>query len=277
MTRRFPLIAVLLLLPALAVSQQVTFSMKVPHEGITRAMIDTMELVALISVNAEGMDQAFDMTQGERRSYTETVLASDGKSITKRRISFHEAVEHSKQPMQPATVKTAPVAGNTYIVEYLADSIAVTAEDGSEAPKAERDVVLRQFTRNTEGQFNAILDGRSMSVGEEIELEGEMLGAFGAGLSQGPLKLRKAKFVLNSLGRSGGMKTAIFGIDVVMGGSQGMLEMEITMTGTAEVGVDNLWPLSLVMTGTLAGAGSHAGADLSADGDMKMARIATYE
>ncbi len=41
--------------------------------------------------------------------------------------------------------------------------------------------------------------------------------------------------------------------------------------------MENLWPLSLVMSGTLVGAGSHGGADLSADGNMKLARIATYK
>jgi hypothetical protein len=56
-----------------------------------------------------------------------------------------------------------------------------------------------------------------------------------------------------------------------------MIELEGLMKGTAEVGVDNLWPLAVIMTGTVTGAGSHSGVPLTADGDMRMARTARYE
>lgn len=116
-----------------------------------------------------------------------------------------------------------------------------------------------------------------MNVGEELELKDEMLKEFGAGLTGGGMTLRSAKLRLLRLGERDGMQTAEFDLDIVIGGAQGILEMEIAMKGTAVVGVENLWPLELVMNGTLAGAGSHAGMNLSADGQMEMARIATYK
>lgn len=277
MSRPVTLIAVLFLLPAFALAQQVTFTMKAPEAGLTRSVVDSMDLVALISVNAEGMDQAFDMTQGERKAFTESILATDGATVTRKRVTVAEGAERTSQPMQPVSVKNAPTVGKTYIMEFLSDSIAVTTEDGAAVSADERKYMVKEFSRDMEGQFSAVLDGRTMKVGEVLELKDELLKAFGKNMSQGSMDVRSARLTLNGIGDAQGMKTALLGVDVVMGGAQGPMEMEITLKGTAEIGVDNLWPLSLVMTGTLAGAGNHGGADLSADGDMKMARIITYE
>ena len=275
--KRIAVLLTFMLLPALTSAQQVTFTMQAPEEGRTRSVVDTMELIALISFSAEGADQAFDMEQGERKAYTETVLAVDDAVVTKKRLAFTEASKRSTQPMQPAKVKESPVVGKAYIVEYLGDNVSVVAEDGSEVGKEEQEYIAEGFKRRAENQFGKILDGRSMSVGEELELKDDLLKEFGAGLTQGPMTVRTAKLRLQSLGEKNGMQTAVFDVDVVIGGTQGMMEMEIAMTGTAEVGVDNLWPLSLIMSGTLSGAGEHAGANLTADGDMRLARIAVYE
>lgn len=277
MSRPVALIAVLFFLPAFALAQQVTFKMKAPDAGVSRSVVDSMDLVALISVNAEGMDQAFEMSQGERTAYSEAILATDGAAVTKKRITVTEAAERTAQPMQPVSVKNAPTIGKTYIMEFLADSIGVTTEDGATVPDDERKYIVKKFSRDTEGQFSEVLNGRTMAVGEVLELKDELLKSFGKNMSQGSMEVRSAKLTLNGIGNAQGMKTALLGVDVVMGGAQGPMEMEITLKGAAEIGVDNLWPLSLVMTGTLTGAGNHGGADLSADGDMKLARIATYE
>jgi hypothetical protein len=277
MARPVTLFAVLFFLPAFALAQQVTFTMKAPDAGVSRSVVDSMDLVALISVNAEGMDQTFEMSQGERSEYSEAVLATDGDVVRRKRIAVTEAVERTSQPMQPASVKNAPTVGKSYIMEFLADSIAVTTEDGATVPDDERKYIVKKFSRDRESQFGEVLNGRTMTVGEVLELKDELLKAFGKNMSQGSMDVRSAKLTLNGIGKTQGMKTALLGVDVVMGGAQGPMEMEITLTGTAEIGVDNLWPLSLVMSGTLTGAGNHGGADLSADGDMKVARIATYE
>ncbi|MBR9974582.1 MAG: hypothetical protein KFF77_03295 [Bacteroidetes bacterium] len=275
--KRLSVLFVLLLLPVVAISQQVTFSVKAPDVGMTRSAVDTMALVALISVNAEGTDQVLDMEQGERKVFTETVLETEGNVVTRKRITVTEAVARSMQPMQPVTVKSAPVTGKTYIIERRDDSVAVTSEDGADVTKEERTYMMKEFGGKSEAQFNRILEGRTMRVGEELELKDEMLKEFGAGMTDGGLSVRGAKLRLQRLGERDGVKTAVFDVDITFGGAQGIMEMEIALNGTAEVGVENLWPFELVMNGTLAGAGSHAGASLTADGEMQMARIATYK
>ncbi|MBE0644114.1 MAG: hypothetical protein IH600_08540 [Bacteroidetes bacterium] len=277
MKRLFPFLAFVLLLPALAGAQQVTFNMQVPQEGTTRAIVDSMELVFLISVNAEGADQSFDMTQAKRQAYTETILAADDQRILKRKVSYTDATERGNQPMQGLKTVSLPVSGKSYILEYIADSLAITAEDGATVSKEERGALEGTFRRNTDGQFSSILNGRTMSVGEEIELTAEMLDQFGAGLTAGPMKLNSAKIKLVNVHDVQGMLAALLDVSVVMIGTQGTMEMEFAMNGTAEIGVENLWPLSFVMKGTVTGAGNHAGMDLTADGDMRMARTATYK
>ena len=267
----------LLLLPEASVGQQVTFAERALTVGLTRAIVDSMELVGLISVNAEGMDQAFDMGQSERKVYSEAILEVNDGTVTRKRLTFAEALERSAHPMQPVSVSTAPVVGKSYIVAYLDDSLAITRDDGSTAPDAERDYLVKEFSRTVENQFADAFNGRTMSVGEEFELKDELLAQFGASLNNGALKVRSAKFRLDGLGTTQGMQTALIGIDVVLAGAQGPMEMEISMKGTAEIGVENLWPISLVMDGTLVGAGNHGGVDLTADGTMKMARLATYQ
>lgn len=276
MKRLFVLFA-LLLLPAAVGAQQVTFSMKSLEPGMTRSAVDSMALVALMSVNAEGMDQVIDVEQSERRVYTESILETDGDRVTRKRITVTEAVTRSMQPMQPVTVKSAPVTGKTYLVEHIGDSVAVTAEDGSEAGKEERAYMVKEFSRNSGMQFSGFLDGRMMSVGEELELEDETLKQYFAGLTQGGMSVRSAKMRLLRLGERDGMQTAVFDVDVVLTGSQSIMEMEIVLDGTVEVGVDNLWPMALILKGVVAGAGSHAGASLTMDGDVQLARIASYE
>jgi hypothetical protein len=266
-----------LLMPMLAGAQQVTFTMQAPPEALTRAIVDSMELVFLISVDMEGAEQSFDVTQAEKKAYIETILGVEGNSVTKRRLAFTEATERSTQPMQAATTKILPINGKTYILEFIGDSLAITHDDGGEVSKEEYDKLAGSFRKSSDGQFSNVLNGRTMSVGEEIELTDEMLKEFASEMSRGSMKPKSAKLKLVSLGESQGMKTALFDIEVTLAGSQGMIELEGLMKGTAEVGVDNLWPLAVIMTGTVTGAGSHSGVPLTADGDMRMARTARYE
>jgi hypothetical protein len=277
MKRLILTLAVLLCLPALSSAQQVTFARKLPPVGLQRAMIDSMEVVSLISVNAEGENQSFDMTQSERKSYTETVMAVNDERITKKKIHVIDMRSSSANPMAPPTIKDSPALGKTYILEYLNDSLAVTTESGDAVTGEEYRAMRDAFSRDSEGQFSTILDGRTMSIGETLVLNDEMLAAFGAQMTGGGMKVQRASLTLNGLRESQGMQTAMFDMDVVFSGAQGPMEMEITMKGTAEAGVENLWPLSLVMSGTLAGAGAHGGADLSADGKMTVAKIVTYK
>ncbi|MDX9759311.1 MAG: hypothetical protein RBU27_09135 [Bacteroidota bacterium] len=265
-----------LLLPVVTMGQQVTFSERALNVGLTRAMVDSMELVGLISIAAEGMDQAFDMQQSERKAFSETILEVSDGVVTRKRMTFSDARARSAQPMQPVSVTNAPVVGKTYIVTYLPDSVAVTDDDGAAVPTAERDYIVKEFSRKVENQFAQAFNGRTMSVGEEFELKGELLELFGANLNEA-LRIRNATFRLDGVGQAQGMRTALIGIDVVFGGAQGPMEMEIAMKGTLEIGVENLWPISLVMDGSLTGAGNHGGVDLTADGTMKMARLATYQ
>ncbi len=229
MKRLILTLAVLLCLTAVSSAQQVTFARTLPLVGLQRTMIDSMEVVTLISVNAEGMDQSFDMTQSERKSYTESILAVNDKRVTKKKIQIAEVVERSMQPMQSVTAKTSPLTGKTYILEFLDDSVGVTTENGAEVPKEERTELLEVFSRDNEGQFGGILDGRTMTVGDTLTLKDDELAAFGAQMSDGGLKVRSASLTLKGLRESQGMQTALFDLDVVLGGARGLLEMEIAM------------------------------------------------
>ncbi|MFA6234585.1 MAG: hypothetical protein WC824_10440 [Bacteroidota bacterium] len=277
MKRSLFLLAFLMLMPVLAGAQQVTFSMKAPPEGTTRAVVDSMELIFIISVNMEGEEQSFNVMQAWKKAYVETILAVEGTNIMKRSVAFTEASERGTQPMQESIVKALPIKGKSYLLEFIGDSLAVTGEDGSIVSEEEHRELAGRFRKKSDGQFGSILDGRTMSIGEEVELTDDMLQQFGSDLTRGPMKPKTAKIKLVSLGESQGMKTALLDITVSMAGAQGIMEMEFTMKGTAEIGVDNLWPLALIMTGTVSGAGSHSGMPLTADGDMRMALIATYK
>ncbi len=277
MKRLLSLLAFSLLLPALANAQQVTFTAQAFPEGTTRAVVDSMELVFLISVNAEGADQPFDVTQAFRRSYDETILATSGGDITRRKVTFKDAGERGNRPMQGVRSKTYSISGKTYILETGGDSLIISGEDGAEVTKAERDEIRGVFSGGGEKQFTGILKDRTMSVGEEIELTPEMLFEFGEGLPGGVLKPQSGRMKLVDVHEAQGMSAALLELEVKMAGSQGMMELEFSLKGTVEVGVENLWPMSVVMKGTVAGVGNHAGMDMSADGDLRMARIVTYE
>lgn len=277
MKRLLVLCTLFAFLPVFAQAQQVTFHRQAPAVGTTRVMVDTTEMVMLISVNAEGADQSFDVTQAEKKVYTETILEVDGNSITKRRVAFTDAVQRQNQPMQGLKAVTLPLAGKTYLIDHTADSLVITTEDGDEVSKEEYDKLEGTFRKSTDGQFGEIFDGRTMSVGEDFELTEELMQQFGSNLSSSALKPKSAHIKLLSVGTANGMKTAKLEVDFAMSGTQSVLEMDIVMKGIAEIYVDNLWPLSLVMTGTVTGVGNHSGMPLTADGEMRMAKIATYE
>ncbi len=277
MKRLLSLFVVFLVLPVLAVAQQVTFHSEVPSAGTTRAILDTTELIYLITVNAEGADQSFDVTQAERKIYTETILEVDGDVVTKRRVAFTEATERGNKPMQGMKVTTGAISGKTYIIDNTGDSLVVSNEDGSKVSKEEFDKLAASFRNKTDGQFDKVLDGRTMTVGEEITLTDDMLKQFVSELAPGAMTPESARIKLLSVGESQGMSVAKFEVVAAISGSKGFMEMSLTMKGTAEVCVDKLWPLSLVMKGTVSGVGNHSGMPLSADGEVLMARIATYE
>jgi len=240
----------------------------------------------VLSVLAQDKEQSFDILHMEKKHLTRTVLESDGARQTKYRIAYDVAYEKDMQPMRRPKESAPPVTDSPYTFEQFdenapADSAVlksrraiivkdylVTRDDGNPISEEEEAFLGSEHRAKLESSLRNALNGRTMEVGEELLFDEESLAMMETGMIEGDMNARDARMRLKALESVDGSQTAVLDFDAMITGGENVMEMEVRMQGVLHIGVDNLWPVSLEMTGTVTGAGMHQGATMGIDAEI---------
>lgn len=295
--KQFFLISTLVMFAWSAAAQTVTFTAVPMPVGATAHMADTLRIDGTITVSAQGQEQSFDNSRHEARVYSKTVLALDGNAITKYRVAYEDAYKSEAAPMRKPKETRAPVTASPYVFERLAEGAdsdldsatlksrrllvlhdwMVMREDGKPISEEEEAVLDSDKGAKMENGIKRFLDGRTMEVGETLTFDDEMLKSMADGVMPGNLEAREMSLHLKAVETVDASQVALFDFHGTLGGTTAGMEVESTMEGEVRIGVDNLWPTSLDLKGTLVGAGMHQGATMGMDGDIRMIKRASYE
>jgi hypothetical protein len=295
--RRFLLLPFLFLVALTACSSTVTFHTKPLPVGMTVLSVDSMTMDGSLIVLAEGQEQSFPMKILQRKRSTRTILAMDGDELSRYRIRYEDAYEEERQPMRKPKISTPPVTEVDYIYERLGDEAgaqpspedvdaatvvvhsgwSIRREDGKPLSKEESEYLTDKVKeKGMNHSIRRVLDGRTVTVGDDIIVDSEMLEAIGEGFVQGHMAPNAVTLTLRDIKSQNGTQLADLDFSLAMKGSAGPLEMETTMEGTISLGVDDLWMYTLEMDGPLTGTGMHQGATMGVEGEMRGAGSAEY-
>ncbi|MDT8325060.1 MAG: hypothetical protein RRA94_13185 [Bacteroidota bacterium] len=283
MTRLPMFLLAVLLFTSFAAAQTVTFSAADYPEGLTRNLKESMQLDLILTVGGQGQTETTTMARESRKQYAMTVLESVDGVTRKAALEFTEAYDSETSPMRKPKETSLDVDGKVFILERTAggaDEAAqwdVTLESGGAVSDEERKYIREEIAGKRERGLRRLLDGRTMSVGDTVHLDESALEIMGSAALPGDFEIRDAGIVLTDVGKLDLGETARFDIIIVIVTKVTMMEMTMSLGGTAEVYTASLWPLSLKLKGDMKGEGAHAGMNIIGDGLFDATFSASYE
>ena len=280
--KRISLVTLSLLLFATVLpAQTVTFTSKPYPEGLKQSVKDNMTVDILISV--EGQGEAMTMSKASRKQWSRTVLENADGGRERFALEITEAYESENNPMRRPKEVNHDMKGKVFILTRGAsesdDEEAtwdIELENGDAVSGDDRDYILEEIVKKNQAGFKRMLDGRTMTVGDTLELDESVLQLMaGAAMPEG-ISLKRATLVLHSLGEVDGEQTGIFDLNLDLLGSSPFMEFHLPLMGRAEAFVGSLWPLMLKLGGELSGEGAHGGSKILGEGMFEATMKATY-
>ncbi len=266
-------ISVLLFCPLLLHAQDITFSSNPIARGVVIERLDSLGMS--LDVSMDGSEGVL-MTQKntEFRHYTLTVLEADLEQVTSYRLQVHKAWEAGAAfDGNPINL---PVQGKTYVLQIGDTATVVLNEDGTPAPEAERTVILTLAGNREEGVLKKMLLGKTMQIGDSLELRDDLLESFRSIVGNNSLEMKAATLKLIDIRDIQNMRCGVFDIRMKLAGNQSAVEMELDLVAEAAISEESLWPISITMNGDMSGVAQQQGMTLLIDGIMKGVKTSTY-
>lgn len=282
MNRFSSLVFALILLTASAAAQDVTFTAADYPEGLTRSAKEHMQVDLLMTVGGQGQTETMTMAKESRKQYAMTVLESTDGVTQKAAVEFTEAYDSETSPMRKPKETKLDVDGKVFILERSAggdDGEAtwdVSLESGDAVTEEERTYIREEIAGKRERGLRRLLEGQTMSVGDTVVLDESALEIMGSAAVPGDLEIKNANIVMTGIGEKDLGETAMFDITIVIVAKAGMMDMTMSLAGTAEVYTASLWPLSMKLKGDMKGEGGHAGMTIIGDGLFDAGFAASY-
>ena len=277
------LLAVSFLATSTLLAQEVTFNKQNPAVGDRRTEEGTMSTDMEIKVAMGGnVLQTVKQSQGEEESFRWTVLAVDGKEVTKAKIECMKKVASGNGPMGEMK-EESPLVGQTVIATLEDGEIAITDEEGNKvdgeiaaAAKEEAEGKLGK----KKSDFSTLIPDRPVKIGETLELSGDKARELFAQGSEG-LEDVKITLTLKEQTKHAGHDCGVFDIAVEMGGEQQGMEIGGKLAGKLYLATATTWPVEMNLEGNMkvSGAQEQGGQkiDIDGSGPMKMTRKASYD
>lgn len=262
-------------------AQEVTFKKATPAVGETNATTEEMKMSNKISVSANGnVIQEVDQKMQETKASKMTVLAVDGKKITKIKVTYKK--KEAKQDVgQGPMNKSSKLVGKTFILSKSGDAVTVTDEAGKKVDDAVAKEVEADHSKNLgefDNKFAEVLPDRAIKVGETITVDKKKANSFFKDKDdKDPMNVETFTLKLTGTKKINGVMVGVFDMHVKFAGEPGPgMKMTIDMKGTAHVGVDNCYPHLMDLKGPLAMNGKNQGMDMKGAGEMHMKIHAVY-
>ena len=234
---------------ATAELSQITFAKKDPVVGSTYNETQTVEMKMDITAPKKE-SAAFTEKQNEKVD----ILATDGKTINKVKVTYSEKTENDGKK----TV-TSPVSGKTYIAEFKDKKIHVTDADHKKVSAKEEKTVIGDFD-DVLGKPDPLLTGMpgtSLKVGDKADALAEALRDLLSG--EKSIELTDITVKLKEIAQGAGGKVGIFDVKVKASVPENP-KLTLDLSGTLSARADDSRLLAILLSGplTLAGGGVKA-------------------
>jgi hypothetical protein len=252
-------------------------------------LADNLKVDILVTVGGSG--ESMTMSKESRKKLRKTVLETSGDRVQKVALEIAEAYESEASPMRKPKTKTYDMKDKVFILERTPAGGAspegsdtaddkpewtVNRENGDAVTAEEREYILGEIVKKNDQGFRRLLDGRSMSVGDTLVLDEDVLGLLGGAAMPKDLSLKRAILILTGLGEEEGEQTGLFDMQLEMVAESPLMNMTMLLEGKAVAFVQTLWPLSLTLGGDIIGEGGHAGMEVTGEGMIEGVMVAEY-
>jgi hypothetical protein len=254
--------------------------------GMKQTEKETSEVNLKISIDLGGKPKTMETVETETMTRTEEILETDGKAITKARITYTEkkkkVIEDGKEKVKPKN----PVDGKTYLVEMKAGKLEVADEKGKKVSKAEEAAV--RATNASFGKPDPVatsMPTAAMKVGDKIDgLASAMEQLFksrdeGKDGKESKVDITGAEVTLASIENPGADAVGVFSIAMTVGSGKDSKEpftMKAPLKGTLKVRAKDGRLLGVSLAGTMSMEGTDPRMKVSANGEMKVGVEFTY-
>lgn len=204
--------------------------------------------------------------EGKRKLRHTTVLATDGRAITKKKVRYEELIKVAKKGEREQRVPS-PLTGKSYVIALEQGKVVTTAADGRPVSDVEREELLqdnKEFGKPP--QFASFVPKHPLAPGEKFAPTKEVLAEmFGGGDGGGDKSYGDVEFTFVGPEVHDGKKVGKFEFTMTITDSRKGATTTIRAKGQVLLLLDSGWPVELVLGGQVS---------VSAPGDKPRRKVA---
>lgn len=249
--------------------------------GSRRVAKEGMTMKNKMSIEANGqVIQTLNQDMKANKHFVLTVLAMEGKVVTKLKVAVKAMDEKLDQGEAGSSEKTNPMVGKTFILEKVKDVITVTDGEGDPVDeslvKEAQKAFGKELAEEKSGDFSEVIPDRPVKIGETLNVPAALAKKLFDDNGEN-FKVEKFVIKLIAVKEVDGDKVGVFSMSMNMTVKPSpALNMSVQFKGTMSLGVNNSWPYDLSMTGPLAFSGKEQGMDLNGKGSMGLTNSMRY-
>ncbi len=259
-----------------------TFTVVAPKVGDKREEKETSELDMKLDMEILGRKKSGTMHETETTVRRDEVLAVDGKTITKAKVTFVEkkkvVMEDGKEKKKPKS----PIDGKTYVLEQKGDKVEITDEKGKKANRAE-DEAVRKVTKSfgKPDPILASLPDKPIKVGDSVESMAKAFEDMLMSKSEGKdaPKVSDVAIKLESIEGQGADAVGVFSLALTLstaGGPKALFATKALLKGTFKVRAKDGWSTALDLAGPMTLTSEDPKFKIDSKGDLKLTLAITY-
>ena len=252
-----------------------SFAFVLPKPGSQRKDRESFVLALEVQMTENGKLVASEKTgEGKRMVRSTTVLANDGKAVTKKKVHYEELVKVSKKGEREQRVPS-PLTGKTYVIALEQGKVVITGGGGEPVSEVEREALLednKEFGKPP--QFAAFVPKHPMAPGERFTPPKEVLAdMFGDGKSYGDVE-----FTFVGPEERAGKKVGKFEFVMTITDQRQGATTTIRSKGAVLLLLESGWPIELELGGqvTVTAPGDKPNRKVAGSGTLEMKLAAEY-
>ncbi len=257
MNKLLVVVAVAIGVPAHAGGLKITHV--APKQGQVATVVSEEALDGTVSVGKNSSP----LTQKESASYTEEVVAVDGDTVTKAKITVTDS-ERDGQAL--------PTKGKSYTVSASGGTITVAGADGKDVADPEKTIAAHLADDvGKPDKLLALMGTKTFAKGQKVALTADEVASL---FTQGEgLTVKKMSLALSAQDAT----TATFALTGQLTGSQEGLSVTMDVNATIKVEIATSRALDFAMKGAITGKGEADGQKLAMKATVTAHRSMTYK
>ncbi|MDH7515533.1 MAG: hypothetical protein QHI48_06650 [Bacteroidota bacterium] len=268
-----------LAIPSLAAAQEAVFHAARLEEGMmTRENSERKRTMTLkIDEGAESEDIEINSTVTARKN--ETILALEDGAPRTLRVVFDEFTLVQSMETGETETQKRPTIGKAYIVEHGDTGILVHTEDGSPLTAGEEEFLMEEYDKmSPEHTFRRLFDGRTLRIGDKVDLGDERGNEFLQSISPSPAgEIADFSLTLRELRSVNGRECGVFDLAMSILVDNEQVAMQMKTKGEVIVERGSCLPVSLVIEGPMDLILTSEGLSLSGTGTVGLRSSYVYE